>query len=99
MSESKANHYLYKQTDLSLEINTEEKNKSSSLRLCNYEVPYIGYSMIFCNAKIGGGALPCFFRCCIILSIWSGSMINATICITEPHLRLVVIQILINSRN
>ena len=37
------------------------------------------------DTAIAGGALPCFFRYSIILSICSGSIIKDTILISDPH--------------
>jgi len=37
------------------------------------------------DCAITGGALPFLIRCCIILSICSGSIIKDTMSISDPH--------------
>ena len=67
---SKSCRSYYKQTDLSLRNKNKRKIKNHQL----LEV-----------STILGCDLPLFIRCCIILSICSGSMIKATMLISDPH--------------
>ncbi len=58
-------------------------NRQTYLRKIKKEK--INQDQIVEDPAIPGGDLPFFIKYFIILSIWSDSMINATICIVEPH--------------
>ena len=58
-------------------------NRQTYLRKIKKEK--INQDQIVEDPAIPGGDLPFFIKYFIILSIWSDSMINATICIVDPH--------------